>query len=129
MDNFINKNILSTWLIWHFIETPKFLLKVWENYFLFALNYFSLPVLLKSLFAPWHRYRWNYPRGFELGEFFSTLISNTFSRFIGAIIRIILSIIGLVFQLLVVIVGLFIIIFWITMPLIIIAGFLFVFLY
>lgn len=123
------KNIFAVWFFWHFYETPKFLLGVWKNYILFALNYFSLPILLKSLFAPWRKYKWNYPKRFDVGEFFSTLISNGFSRILGALMRIVLIVVGILFQIFVVFAGLIIFLLWILIPFIVIVGFLFVFVY
>lgn len=121
------QNIISMWLLWHFYEMPEFLLGVWKNYIFFALNYFSLPLLLKSLFAPWRRYKWSYPKWFDVGEFFSTLISNAFSRALGALMRIVLIAVGILFQIFVIFAGLIIFLLWIFLPFIIIAGFLFVF--
>ena len=121
------KNIFSMWIVWHFYEMPKFLLKVWNNYILFALNYFSLPILLRSLFSPWRKYRWNYPKWFKIGEFIGTFVSNMFSRLLGALMRIVLIAVGILFQLFVILAGLVIILLWILVPLIVIAGFLFVF--
>jgi len=123
------QNIFKVWLFWYFYEMPNFLLEVWKNYILFALNYFSLPILLKSLFSPWHKYKWNYPKGFDVGEFLSTLISNVFSRIIGALMRIVLIVIGILFQVFVIFAGFIIFLLWILIPFIIIAGFLFVLFY
>jgi hypothetical protein len=123
------RNIFILWLSWQFYEVPKFLLEVWQNYILFALNYFSLPLLFKSLISPWRRYRWNYPKIFDVGEFFSTLISNIFSRFLGFLMRIVLICVGVLFQAFVILAGLVIFLLWILLPIIIIAGFLFVFIY
>jgi len=120
------QNVVSMWAVWHFNEMPRFLLGVWKNYILFALNYFSLPILLKSLFAPWRRYRWSYPKGFNIGEFFGTLISNIFSRIIGAIMRIVLILVGFLLQIFVVLLGAIILLFWILLPFLIIAGLIFV---
>jgi len=127
MDNSKKQNVVVVWLFWQFLEVPKFLLEVWKNYILFALNYFSLPVLLKSLFAPWRRYKWNYPKGFEVGEFFSTLISNMFSRLIGALIRIILIVFGILFQIFIIFTGFIVFLLWMLIPFIIIAGLVFLF--
>ncbi|MCX6724050.1 MAG: hypothetical protein NT155_02620 [Candidatus Staskawiczbacteria bacterium] len=127
MESAQKENIFVLWFLWHFYEMPKFLLGVWKNYILFALNYFSLPVLLKSLVAPWRKYKWNYPRGFDVGEFFTTLISNMFSRFLGAIMRIVLIAVGVVFQIFVIFSGLVIFLLWLLVPFIIIAGFIFTF--
>ncbi len=116
------KNIISLWFSWYFVEMPKFLFGVWKNYILFASNYFSLPLLLRSLFSPWRKYRWNYTKGFDLGNFFSTLISNIFSRIIGAVMRIALIVVGILFQIFVLIAGLVVILFWVLLPVIIASG-------
>jgi len=123
------QNIFVAWLAWHFYEMPKFLLGVWKNYILFALNYFSLPVLLKSFFAPWRRYRWNYPKGFDVGEFLSTLISNVFSRFLGALMRIVLIIVGILFQVFAIFAGLIVFLLWVLIPFIAVAAILFALVY
>ena len=123
------QNIFYVWALWHFYEMPKFLLGVWKNYILFALNYFSLPLLLKSLFAPWRKYRWKYPKGFAVGEFISTFISNSFSRILGAIMRVVLIVIGVLFLAFVAVFGLVIFLAWILVPFIIIGGVLFAFNY
>ena len=121
------KNIFVVWLIWQFYKVPKFLLGVWKNYIMFALNYLSVPALLKSLFSPWRRYRFNYPKWFEVGEFLSTLIFNVVSRFMGFLMRIVLIIGGVFFQIFVILIGLIIFLLWILIPFIIIAGFIFFF--
>jgi hypothetical protein len=120
------ENIFTLWFLWQFFEMPKFLVQVWNNYFIFASNLFSLPLLLKTFLAPWRRYKWKYPKGFDLVEFFNTLISNTFSRFLGALMRIVLIVAGILFQIFVVIAGLIIFICWIIAPFVIIAGFIFI---
>ena len=123
------QNILLLWLNWHFYEMPKFLFGVWTNYVSFALNYFSLPILIKSIFSPWRRYRWVYPKSFDIAEFFNTLISNIFSRFLGALMRIVLIVVGVIFQLFVILAGIIILLFWVLIPFFIIMGFLFFFFY
>jgi hypothetical protein len=129
MENSSKQNILSMWLFWQFYEMPKFLLQIWNNYFIFATNYFSLTLLLKTFFSPWRGYRWKYPRGLDLQEFFNTLISNTFSRILGALMRIVLIITGIFLQIFVAVFGLIVFMAWLLVPFIVIAGFLFVFIY
>jgi len=127
MESGNKKNIITLWLVWQFYEMPKFLLGVWKNYILFASNYFSLPILLKSLFSPWRKYRWNYPKVINVAEFLNTLISNTFSRFMGALMRIFLIAAGIIFQIFVIFAGLIIFLAWILTPFIIIAAFIFIY--
>lgn len=116
-------NIFSLWFLWQFYEMPKFLLQIWKNYLMFASNFFSVSQLLKTFFAPWRRYNWKYPANFDLKEFFNTLISNTFSRILGAGCRVVLIILGILSQVFVILAGLIIFIAWLFVPFIIITGF------
>jgi hypothetical protein len=120
-----SQNILVEWFLWHFYEMPKFLILVWKNYILFASNYFSLPILLKSLFSPWRKYRWIYPKGFNVVEFFNTLISNIFSRILGFLMRVVLIFVGIIFQIFVIFAGAVIFLLWLFVPVIIFTGFLY----
>jgi len=126
MEKVAKEGILISWFLWQFYEMPKFLFEVWNNYFVFATNLFSVPLLLKTLFSPWRKYKWQYPRGFDIGEFFSTLISNFFSRILGAMMRIVLITVGILFQIFVAIAGSIIFLGWLLIPFIVILGFLFV---
>ncbi|OGZ84717.1 MAG: hypothetical protein A2599_03690 [Candidatus Staskawiczbacteria bacterium RIFOXYD1_FULL_39_28] len=120
-----NQNIISLWIFWHFFEMPKFLILVWKNYLMFATNYFSFILLLKTFFAPWRRYNWRYPKGFDVVEILNTFISNIFSRFLGSVIRIFLIIFGFVFQIFVLTAGAVILLGWIFMPFLVIIGLIF----
>lgn len=115
-----SQNIIFSWLIWHFYEMPKFLFSVWKNYLWFGLYFFSVPNLIITIFSPWRRYSWQYPKMFDIGEFFNTLISNIFSRLIGFVARIFLIIFGIIAQIIIFLVGLSIILLWILIPFILI---------
>ncbi len=126
MESSDEKNIFVAWFLWHFYEMPGFLFLAWKNYLSFGLNYFSIPLLFLTLFSPWRKYKWPYPKGFDVKEFFNTLISNAFSRILGALCRIVLIITGIVFQFFIFIAGPIIILLWLAIPLIIIAGVIFI---
>lgn len=93
----------------------------------YAANFFSIGLLLRTFFAPWRRYNWRYPKGFDIVEFFNALISNFVSRILGVSMRIVLIIMGVFFQIFVALAGLVIFVFWIASPFIVISGLLFVF--
>ena len=121
------ENIITSWLFWHFYEMPKFLLLVWGNYISFGSDFFSIPILIKTFLSPWRKYKWRYPKGFYVGEFFSTLISNVFSRIIGAIFRFVLIILGGLAQIFIFAIGSIIFLLWILIPLILVMLILFLF--
>ena len=117
-----NQGILSLWIAWNFFDMPKNLLNVWNNYFSFTLNYFSITLLLKTLISPWHKDVGRYPRGFDVKIYFEIFVSNLFSRIIGAIIRIILIFVGISALTLVFFLGLFIFLAWLISPILLIFG-------
>lgn len=123
----MTNNVVISWLGWHFYEMPTILLQSWKNFMQFSINYFSTPLLLKTLFSPWRRYNWGYPRGFDVKMYLETFISNVFSRIMGAICRTVLIIIGVVFQIFVVLAGGIIILLWVFLPLFCVAALLFSF--
>src|SRR4030042_4222254 len=118
-------NIIWLWIDWYFFEMPKEILKGWKNFLYFNLNYFSIPLLLKTLFSHWKRYYWTRSRGFSFGEYFNVLVSNLMSRFLGALVRIFLIIIGLILELLIFICGLIVFLGWLLLPVLLILGLLF----
>jgi len=79
------RNIIFLWIGWYYFEMSNNLLDAWKNFLLFNLNYFSIPLLLKTFFSPWRRYKWTYSRGFDIKQYFETFISNLISRILGAI--------------------------------------------
>ncbi len=117
--------IVSLWLHWYFLEVPGGILRAFGNFLKFYFHYFSISLLLRTLFSYWRRYRWSYGRGFDLKRYLSTFISNTVSRFLGALIRSVTILVGLIFELLVLITGIIILLFWICLPIILIFGFYF----
>lgn len=116
------RNLLIQYLNWHFYEVPENILKAWRNFLLFNLNFFSLPLLFRTFFSYWRRYRWYYPRGFEIGKYLEVLFSNLFSRVVGAVMRSFLIITGLLIEILIIFVGAIIFLGWLILPLLLIGG-------
>lgn len=119
------QNVVYQLISWHFFEVPREILKAWKNFLKFNLNYFSVPLLLKTLFSPWRRYKISRGQGFDLGKFFETLISNLIFRLLGAVIRSFLIFVGLLVELFIVFGGIIIFIGWLVLPAFLILGFIF----
>lgn len=116
------QGILQQWLSWQFIYVPSGILQAWRNFLLFTFNYFSIPILLRTLFFYWRRYRYFYGRGFDLKRYFDAFTFNIISRVIGSIIRSIFIVIGLFSEAFVVIFGMIVFAGWFLLPIILIAG-------
>jgi len=118
----IKQNIFWQWISWQFFEMPGNILKAWRNFLNFGLYYFSTPILLKSLFSPWKRYYWVHPKGFDIGKYLEIIISNLFSRFLGAILRFFLIIIGLLVEIFLFFAGLSVFLGWFVLPVLLLMG-------
>ena len=119
------ENLLSQYLVWQFYDVPKKLILIWQDLLLFNLNYFSIILLLKTLFFPWRRYKWFYEKGFDIRKHFETFFSNLISRVLGFIVRSLLIIIGLVFEIVIFFFGFIVLFSWLFLPFILISGFIF----
>jgi len=122
MANIKGQNIVFLWLVWYFVETPKRILRGWKNILSFNLNYFSVPLLFKTMFSYWHQYRWYYPRGFDIGQYLEVFFSNLISRILGAIVRIFMIVFGVVAEIIIFIIGIIILAAWLFMPVLIVSA-------
>ncbi|XOB42424.1 MAG: hypothetical protein ACKKMP_03635 [Candidatus Nealsonbacteria bacterium] len=118
----IKQNTVLKYIWWHFIEAPKSILKGWGNYLRFGLNYFSVGLLLKTLFSPWRNYRWFYPKSFDLGKYAEVAFSNLISRMLGFIPRSVLIIIGIISEIFILVFGVFVLAAWLVLPVFLILG-------
>lgn len=117
------QNIFFQYIVWQFLESPKNVLAGWKNFLKFGLNYFSLPLLFKTLFSPWRRYSWSYGRGFDIKRYLEVFFSNLISRILGAIVRIFLIISGILFEVFILFAGLIVFLAWLVLPFLLISGF------
>jgi len=114
--------VLIQALIWYFIDMPRGIMKAWKNFLVFGLNYFSLPLLLKTFFSPWRRYGESYGKLFEFWRNFETFIFNMMSRIIGVIFRTVFIFLGIFTVLFILIGGFLLLISWYILPVLLIVG-------
>ncbi len=111
-------------LFWHYTEGLNLYLRRW--YFLMAwiVHYFSLPMLLPTLFSPWKRLiDTEEIVGFNIEKIFRQFTFNLISRGIGAIVRLFLFFFGLLAFFPTFLIGLIGLIFWVVCPFIGLAYF------
>jgi len=112
----ISQNIFIQYLVWHFYDQPRKILKTWKGFLLFNLEYFSVFLLLKTFFSPWRQYRWFYPRGLDIPKYLETFFSNMISRVLGAILRTGIILTGIFFEILILITGFLVFTGWFILP-------------
>ncbi|MBU1017295.1 MAG: AAA family ATPase [Patescibacteria group bacterium] len=75
-------------LKWHYTTAFKYFVAILHNYFAFVFHYFSIPLLLKTLFWRFRRLDLTEKKpGFHFEIWLGNIIENFVSRFIGFITR------------------------------------------
>ena len=115
----IRSNTSSTlvlFFLWLFVESTAHILRTWKFFLVFGLRIFSVPLLVRTFFSPWHRYWYGYPKGFDLKALFSVVFGNLMSRAIGVVLRTFIILLGLFFEVVIIVVGAVFLVFWVTLP-------------
>ena len=104
-------------LTWHYSYGIDYYIKSWLGSILWIRHYFSLSLLLKTLFAPWKRLvETDTSPGFNLQKKFEVFTFNLISRGIGAFVRLTLFGAGIILALMTIFGGAAGFIFWLTLP-------------
>ncbi|HEA84488.1 MAG TPA: hypothetical protein ENI04_00715 [Candidatus Wildermuthbacteria bacterium] len=114
--------MILLYLKWHFLEAPRTILGAIKNVLLFNLEYFSVVLLLKTLFSPWKRYQWSHKGSFSIKKSMEALVSNLISRTLGALIRGFIIIVGLISEVALLGASAFVFLGWMILPLLIILA-------
>ncbi|MCL4427363.1 hypothetical protein M1534_03360 [Patescibacteria group bacterium] len=109
--------MLKDYLVWHFYEKPRDLIRVTRLWLRALNNYFSISILLRTLFYPWHRDVSTYEKGTGISERLNAWANNLISRGIGAIARLVVVLIGAISMAAVFAVGIIVVIGWFFVPL------------
>jgi sensor histidine kinase YesM len=91
------------------------------------INFFSIPLLFKTLFAPWKKDQ-IVAQGLSLQETIQVLALNFVSRLVGFMIRIVVLFLSLVALLLLLLIAAFILTLWLILPFLVIGLIIFSFL-
>jgi hypothetical protein len=113
----------TDYIRWHYGLALLQLFHIWFNFLWFVVHVFSLPLLIRTLFSPWHRLREEYGKkgGINPGDFFGSVLINLIMRIVGFIVRIVVITIGLTTLILTMLAGLIFLVLWLIAPLIIVT--------
>lgn len=104
-------------LNWHYSFGVEYYIKSWRSNVAWIHHYFSLPLLVSTLFAPWKRLVIvDKKPGFDLSRWFETVSYNTVSRLIGFLTRLVLIFVALLTLLIAFIGGFIGFLFWLALP-------------
>lgn len=107
---------------WHYSKGLKEALNIVGNFLWFVTNFFSIKLLVTTLFSPWKKMSENYGDGFDLGKYASAFIINSIMRTVGFITRIFIIAFGIISYLFVLSFSVAILFFWIFAPAILISS-------
>ena len=79
--------MLKDYFFWHYSLALAAWWRIYGNLLWFLYHFFSLPIIIRTLFAPWRRLAEPYPKGFNPAATAETLVVNGLMRLIGLIIR------------------------------------------
>lgn len=107
---------LPYYIRWHYTRALSDLFQNCKHFLVFTFSFFSIEQLLKTLFSPWRRLGQTYSGGFDIEDFFGSVIVNTLMRLLGFFIRLIVIVVGLTSTLIVGVCELLVISVWVLMP-------------
>lgn len=106
-----------TFLTWYYTKGISYYLESWSNSINYTLHYFSLGMLLRTLFSPWKKLiEIDNSAGFNFEKKFQVFTFNLISRGIGSVVRFGLFWVGIIFVLGVGLGGAVGFVFWLLMP-------------
>jgi hypothetical protein len=115
--------IAPYYIHWHYSRALKGIVVITGNLMWFCWHFFSVGLLLETLFSPWQRIQEQHKRGLDIEGYLSTVTVNLVMRCVGIFIRSIFIVLGLASIVLVGIGGLAVFAMWLVLPAAIIFAF------
>lgn len=84
----------SHYLFWHYTRAYRDIFAMYLNFAWFVAHFFSIPLLLRTLFAPWKRITAGHKK-FDLEDWAEAVTFNILSRVTGFLVRTVLIVLGL----------------------------------
>lgn len=110
-----------SYLLWHYTTAWSDLVRLYRNFSWFVWHFFSIRILVGTLFAPWHRLHEVSSK--ETAGFLGSSIINLILRLIGFLLRIVTIFSGLCTLIALFVCFLFFCIVWLAVPIIIVGLF------
>lgn len=115
--------IFPHYISWHYTKAISDLLNLFKNFARFIWTFFSIKLLLQTLFVPFQKLSVKRTKKLDLEDFFSALVTNLLMRLIGFIIRTFFILIGIFSMLFFILAYSVLFIVWIILPLVLLSMF------
>ncbi len=109
--------LIPEYFLWHYTTALRLCLNIATNFVWFVYHFFSMPVLFRTLFSPWHKIHEKYRSGFHPSSFAETFVINTIMRMVGFAVRAAVIIFGGGLCIVTVLFGLTLFLIWLALPL------------
>ncbi len=103
--------VIPYYILWHYGLALKDIKNIWFSFIAFIYKFFSIPILLSTLFSPWERIQDS-----QNSPFFESFIFNSLMRAVGVVVRSFFILIGLFFIVSIFILGLIFYVIWFFLP-------------
>lgn len=116
-------SLIGNYFLWHYSTAFINMFRIWGDFFWFVYHFFSIPVLVHTLFSPWKKiHEERESVGFNVQDIFSALVVNTIMRIIGFFFRVILIAVGMFSVVFVFVAGVVVFAVWVLAPVLILVS-------
>jgi hypothetical protein len=115
--------IFPHYISWHYTKAISDLIGLFKNFARFIWTFFSIKLLLQTLFVPFQKLSVKRTKKLDLEDFFSALVTNLLMRIIGFIIRSFFIAIGIFSMIFFVIAYSVLFMIWMVLPLVLLSMF------
>jgi hypothetical protein len=105
--------LIPYYFAWHYSRGIKSLLEIWVNYLWFVWNFFSVRLLIKTLFKPYRKIN-EYTKLIDIEN--ESKIVTFIMSLVGFVLRSVVIVVGISAALLILIFGLSLFILWFLLP-------------
>ena len=113
--------LFFSYAVWHYSRGLQDFLNVWSNFLWFLYNFFSVSLLVRTLFSPWRRMDELGRSGFHLKAFLEKFVTNLIVRGIGICARFFVIVSGCLTILTGFILGFIFFVAWCLLPVVIVG--------
>lgn len=108
--------VCMNYLVWHYGPGIGEFLSAWKHVQVFLFRFFSVRVLLRTLFQPFRRIREDYGHGFDPEKLFAAAAGNMVSRMVGFLVRGVFLVIAFVAEISFALLGTALFVFFLVLP-------------